>query len=176
MSARDINRNIHSTSEQVQFGRGQFQSGHERAQSHGQVHFGSGQSQSSIGQSSSTDEAIQMLLNKNKIEVENKQIDKEEQMREAEKGMESIRRFNQINEEIKKSYDEYAAKTKHREKNMRESLLKAEAKYLKDEDRESSRDGESTRDGDKSSDSDSSDEHFHSKMPKTNSSKIRCEE
>ena len=130
MSARNNEGNIHSTSEQVQFGRGQVQSGSERAQSHGQVQFGSGQAQSSSGQSSSTDEAIQMLLNKNKREVENKPIDKEEQKREAEKSIESIRRFNQINEEIKKSYDEYAAKTKHREKNMREPLLKAEAKNL----------------------------------------------
>ena len=87
---------------------------------------------------------------------------------------------------------------------MRESLLKAEAKYLKDEDGESSRDRESSRDGesskggdssrdrnkDKDSDSDSSkdsdsdsskgsdssDEDVYSRKPKTNSSKIRCDE
>ena len=75
-----------------------------------------------------------MLINKNKRKVENKPVHKEEQKREAEKGIESIRWFSQINEEIKKSYDEYDAKTKHREKNMRESLLNAEAKYFKDED------------------------------------------
>ena len=77
-----------------------------------------------------------MLLNKNKTEVKNKPTDKEQQKREAEKDLEPIRIFNQINEEIKKSYDEQEAKTKHREKNMLESLLKAEAKYLKDEDGE----------------------------------------
>ena len=67
--------------------------------------------------------------------MENKPIDKERQKKEVEKSLESIRRFNQINEEIKKkSHDEYVAKTKQREKNMRESLLKAEAKYFKDED------------------------------------------
>ena len=53
---------------------------------------------------------------------------------------------------------------------MRESLLKAEGNYLKDED------GESSRDRDKNSDSDSSDEDVYPKKPKTNSSKIRCEE
>ena len=57
-----------------------------------------------------------MMLNVNKRKVENKLVDKEEQKREAEKGIESIRRFNQINGEIKKPYDEYAAKTKQREK------------------------------------------------------------
>ena len=69
-------------------------------------------------------------------------------------------------------------------------LLKSEDKYLKDEDRKSSRDRESSRDRDKDSDSDSdaskdldkdsvsdsSDADVFSKMPKTNSIKIRCEE
>ena len=64
MSAGDKNENIYSTSKKVQFGRGQVQSGSERAQSHGQVQFGSRQAQSSSGQSSSTNEAIQMLLTK----------------------------------------------------------------------------------------------------------------
>ena len=65
---------------------------------------------------------------------------------------------------------------------MRESLLKSEAKYLIDEDRETSKDGESSRDRessrdpDKDSDSDSSDEDVYSKKPKTDSIKIRCEE
>ena len=99
---------------------------------------------------------IQILLNKNKTEVKNKPIDKGEQKREAEKGLESIRNFNKINEEIKKSYGEQEAKTKHREKNMRESLLKAEAKYLEDDDGESSRDGEPSRDGESSIDGESS--------------------
>ena len=69
---------------------------------------------------------------------------------------------------------------------MLESLLKAEAKYFKDEngessrdrlssrDGESSRDQESSRDRDKYSDSDSSDEFVYSKMPKTISSSLRC--
>ena len=70
-----------------------------------QVQSGSGQAQSSSGQpqyrseqaqSTSADRAIQMLLNKNKIKVENKPVDKEEQKREAEKVTESIRRFNQM--------------------------------------------------------------------------------
>ena len=83
MNRQDYTGYIHSTGEQVQFGRGQ--------------------AQSSSGQSSSLDMAIQILLNKNKRKVENKPVDKEEQMREAEDDpLESIRRFNQINEEIKK--------------------------------------------------------------------------
>ena len=79
MNQQDYSGYIHSTSEQVQ--------------------FGSGQAQSSNGQpkSNASEKAIQMLLNKNKIEVKHKPIDKEEQKREAEKGIESIRRFNQIN-------------------------------------------------------------------------------
>ena len=71
-----------------------------------------------------------MFLNKNKRKVENKPVDKEKQKREAEEDpLESIRRFNQISEKIKKSFDEQEAKTNNREKNMRDSLLKAEAKY-----------------------------------------------
>ena len=170
MYGRDRIGNNHSANEQLR-------SGSERVQ------FGGGLAQSSSGQSSSSDMAIQMLLNKTKREVKNKSIGKEEQKREAEKALESIRIFNQINEEIKKSYDEQEA-------NMRESLLKAEANYLTDEDGESSRDGEPSRDGessrdrdkdkdsdsDSSKDSDSSDEDVYSKKPKTNSSFIRCEE
>ena len=66
---------------------------------------------------------------------------------------------------------------------MRESLLKAEAKYL-DQDGESSKNRESSEhrksskdsDSDWFKDSDSSDEDVYSNKPKTNSSKIRCEE
>ena len=91
--ARDYNKNVQS----IIFGEGPAQSRSEQAQS------------------SSSDMAIQMLLNKNKRKVENKPVDKEKQKREAEEDpLEPIRRFNQINEEIKKSYDEYAAKTKQR--------------------------------------------------------------
>ena len=92
-----------------------------------------------------------MLLNKNKRKVENKAIDNKEQKREAEKGIESIRRFNQINGEIKKTYDEMLQKQNIREKHMCESLLKAEAKYLNDEVGETSRAGESSRDRESSS-------------------------
>ena len=52
---------------------------------------------------------------------------------------------------------------------MRESLLKAEAKYL-DQDKDSDTDSNSSKD------SDSSDEDVYSKKPKPNSSNIRCEE
>ena len=75
--------------------------------------------------------------------------------KEVEKSLELIRRCNQINEEIKKSYGEYATKRKQREQIVRESSLKAKAKYLKDEDGESSSDGESSRDGVSSRDGES---------------------
>ena len=91
MSARDNNRNIHSMNEQVQFGRWQAQS------------------------SRASDVVIQLLLDKNKIEGENKPIDKEKQ-KSSRKSLESVRRINQVNEETKKSYDEHVAKTKQREK------------------------------------------------------------
>ena len=80
---------IYSTSEQAQFGS-------ERAQSHGQVQFGGGQAQSS-----STSMAAQILKNKNKSKDEIKPVDKERQKVELEKTLESIRTFNQINEEKK---------------------------------------------------------------------------
>ena len=44
--------------------------------------------------------------------MKNKLKDKKEQKREAEQSIEAIRRFNQINEEIKKSCDEQVAKPK----------------------------------------------------------------
>ena len=87
-------RNKNENFQQVLIGRGQFQS------------------------SNASDKALKLLSNKNMIEGINKPIDKD-----VEKSLESIRRFNQINEEIKKSYDENVAKTKQREKNC-ESLLK----------------------------------------------------
>ena len=93
---------ILSTSEQAQ-SHGQVQSGSERAQSHGQVQFGSGQVQSGSekAQSSSTRMAVQMLKKENKPREEIKQVDKERQKIELEKSLESIRRFNRVNEEIK---------------------------------------------------------------------------
>ena len=113
MNQHDYTGYIHSTSEQVQSGSEQVQFGSERAQ------FASGQAQSSSGQSRSRSEqaqstssvmAIQMLLNKNEVKVQNKSIGKEGQKRRADKGLESIRILNEIIEDIKKSYDEYATK------------------------------------------------------------------
>ena len=54
--------------------------------------------------------AIQMLLNKNKRIVQNNPIVIEEQKKKVEDPLESIRNFNQINKETKKSYDEQEAK------------------------------------------------------------------
>ena len=88
MSYQGPNENVKSGNEQVQ-------SGSERAQSHGQVQFGGGQAQSS-----STSMAVQLLKNENKPREEIKPVDKERQKVELEKPLESIRRFNQINDEI----------------------------------------------------------------------------
>ena len=93
MSYQGPNENVQSRNEQVQ-------SGSARAHSHGQVHFGGGQAQSS-----STNMAVQMLTNKNEPREEIKPVDKE-------KTLESIRRFNQVNEEIKESHDKQVAKLK----------------------------------------------------------------
>ena len=88
--------------------------------------------------------AVQMLNKKNKPREEIKPVDKQRQKVELEKSLESIRRFNQINEEIKESYDKQDAKLKQREEDKRESLRKFEAKYYPDldqtKDRESSKD------------------------------------
>ena len=100
MNQQDYTGYIHSTSEQVQSVSERAQFGSGQVQSHGQVQFGGGQTQSS---DSST--AIQMLKNKNKPRKEIKPEDKEEQKREAEKGLEAIRRFNQVNEEVKELHD-----------------------------------------------------------------------
>ena len=54
--------------------------------------------------------AVQMLKNKNKPREEIKSVDKERQKVELEKTLESIRRFNQINEEIKESHDKQFTK------------------------------------------------------------------
>ena len=145
---------IHSTSEQVQSGneeaqsQGQVQSGSERAQSHGQVQFGGGQAQSS-----STSMAVQMLKNENKPREEIKPVDKERQKVELDKPLESNRKFNQINEEIKQSHDKQVTNLKQREKDMRESLRKVEAKYCPDLDQ--TKDRESSKDLDQSKNSES---------------------
>ena len=87
--------------------------------------------------------AVQMLKNKNKPREEIKPVDMERQKVELEKSLESIRRFNQINEEIKESIDKQVTKLKQREY-MRESLRKVKAKYYpvldQTKDRESSKD------------------------------------
>ena len=63
---------------------------------------------------------------------------KEEQKREAEKGLEAIRRFNQVNEEVKELHDKQVAKTKQRSEDMKNLMLEAEAKYHPDLDLRSS--------------------------------------
>ena len=120
MSYQGPNENVQSGNEQVQ-------SGSERAQSHGQFQFCGGQAQSS-----STSMAVQMLKNKNKPREEIRPVDMERQKVELEKSLEPIRRFNQINEEIKESHDKQVAQSKQREEDMRESLRKVEAKYYPD--------------------------------------------
>ena len=98
MSYQGPNENVQSGIEQVQ-------SGSERAQSHGQVQFDGGQAQSS-----STSIVVQMLKNKNKPMEEIKPTV------ELEKSLESIRRFNQINEEIKESHDKQVTKLNNEKK------------------------------------------------------------
>ena len=107
MNQQDYTGNIHSTSEHVQ--------SHGQVQTHGQVHFGGGQVQShrqvqshgqdqsgsERAQSSFTSMALQKLKNKKNPREEIKPVDKERQNVELEKSLESIRRFNQINGEIK---------------------------------------------------------------------------
>ena len=164
MSYQGPNENVQSGNEQVQ-------SGSERAQSHGQVQFRGGQAHSS-----STSRALQILKNKNKPTEEIKPIDKERQKVELEKSLESIRRFNQINEEIKESHDKQGTKLKQRE-DMHESLRKVEAKYYQDLDQ--TKDGELSKDLDQSKDSDSdrksssSDDFVYVQKPETN--KFKCE-
>ena len=60
--------------------------------------------------------AVQMLKNKNNPREEIKPVAKERQKVELEKSLESIRRFNQINEEIKESYDKQDGKLKKEKK------------------------------------------------------------
>ena len=81
---------VQSQSEPAQFGRGQVQSGSRQVQSG-----------SEKAQSYSTSMVAQMLKIKNKPREEIKPVDKERQKVELEKPLESIRRFNQTNEEKK---------------------------------------------------------------------------
>ena len=151
----------------VQSGNEQVQSGSERAQSYGQVQFGGGQAQSS-----SNSMAVQMLKSKNKPREEIKPVDKERQKVESKKSLESIRRFNQINEEIKESHDKQVAKIKQREQDMRESMRKVEEKYYPDldqtKDRESSKDLDQSKNSDSDGESSSSDDFVYVEKPKTN--------
>ena len=129
MNAQENNGNILTGNGQVQT-HGQVQS-----QSQSQSQFGGGQAQSQSEQvqseqdkpyevqCSSTSKAVQMLK-KNKVRGEIKLVDKKE-----EDPLESIRRFNLINEDAKKSYDTYVAKTKQRGKDMKNLMREAEAKY-----------------------------------------------
>ena len=112
--------NVQENNGNILTGRGQVQSQSEQAQSHGQA------------PSSSTSMAVQMFKNKNKPREEIKPVDKERQKVELEKSLESIKSFNQINEEIKETFDKHNAKLKQREEDKRESLRKAEAKYYSD--------------------------------------------
>ena len=121
--------------------------------------------------------AVQMLKNKNKPREEIKLVDKERQKVELEKSLESIRRFNQINEEIKESHDKQVTKLKQQEEDMRESLRKVEAKFYPDldqtKDRESSVDLDQSKDSDSDRESSSSDDFVDVEKPKTN--KFKCE-
>ena len=133
MNAQENNGNILTGNGQVQT-HGQVQS-----QSQSQFLFGGGQAQSQSEQvqseqdkpyevqCSSTSKAVQMLKNENKVMGEIKQVDEKE-----EDPLESISRFNLINEDAKKSYDEYGAKTKQRGEDMKNLTREAEAKYHPD--------------------------------------------
>ena len=73
--------------------------------------------------------------NKNKQRKEIKPVDKKRQKVELEKSFESIRRFNQINEEIKESHDKQVTKLKQRQENhsnLRDSHLVIEFVILDD--------------------------------------------
>ena len=110
--------NVQENNGNILTGRGQVQSQSEQAQSHGQA------------PSSSTSIAVQMFQNKNKPREKIKPVDKERQKVELEKCLDSIRRFNQINEEIKESHDKQVTKLKQREEDMLESLRMVRSKVL----------------------------------------------
>ena len=122
-SERDNNENNHSKI----FGGGQAQSSSERAQSLRGQSSSRGQisSRSTIGEieSSYPYMAIQMFSNKSKKIVQNNPLVIEEQKKKVEDPLESNRRFNQMNEEIKNSYDEREAILRQREKKMHEVML-----------------------------------------------------
>ena len=122
-----------------------------------------------------------MLKNKNKIRGEIKLVDKKEQ-----DPLELIRRLNLINEDAKKSYDEYVAKTKQRGEDIKNLMREAEAKYHPDLDQSkdinvdsdprsgyTNKDLVSDKDKDSGTDTGSS-VYFTTSKPKTN--KFMCEE
>ena len=96
--------------------------------------------------------AVQMLKSKNKPREEIEPVDKERQKVELEKSLKSIRKFNQINEELKESHDKQVTKLKQQE-DMRESFRKVEANYYPNLDQTKER--ESSKDLDQSKDLDS---------------------
>ena len=121
--------NAHENNGNILTGNGQVQT-HGQVQSQSQFGAGQAQSQSEQVQSeqdkpyeiqcSSTSKAVQMFKNKNKVRGEIKLVDKTE-----EGPLKSIRRFHLINEDAKKSYDEYVAKTKQRGEDMKNLMREA---------------------------------------------------
>ena len=91
-----------------------------------------------------------MLMNKYKLKEENEPIDKEKQKEEVEKALESIRRFNQINEEIKESYDKQVEKSEQRKEDMYDSRRKTESTYIPDKELSRYSDSDSSKDSDSS--------------------------
>ena len=187
MNVQENNGNILTGNKQVQSQSRQVQSGSEHAQ-YWSVHFQSrseqaqtrierAQSGSGLAQSSFTSMAAKLLIYKNKPREENKPVDKERQKVELEKSLEPIRRFNQINEEIKESYDKQDAKLKQRKEDVRESLRKTEAKYCPDLDLNSDLDQskDQPKDLDSDLDLDSSDDFVYVNKPEIKINKFRCE-
>ena len=164
MSVQENNGNILTGRGQVQSRSGQVQSQAEQAQSRGQDQS-PGQDQSG-----STSMAVQMLKNKTKVRGEIKLVDKEEDP------LEPIRRFNQVNEDAKKSYGEYAAKIKQRGEDMKNLMREAEAKYHPDLDSDKDRNLDSDKNSglDADRESSSSDDFVYVQKPKTK--KFKCEE
>ena len=85
--------------------------------------------------------------------------------------------FNQINEEIKESFDKQDAKLKQREEDVGESLQVTEAKYFPDLDIDSDLDQSKDQSKELDSDSDlnSSDDIVYVNKPEINTNKFKCE-
>ena len=120
-------------------------------ENNGNILTGRGQAQShGEDQSGSSSMAVQMLKNKNKLRGEVKLVDKEEDP------LEPIRRVNQVSEDAKKSYDEYAAKIKQRGEDMKNLMREAEAKSHPDLDSDKDKDLDSDKDSGSVTDRESS--------------------